>query len=172
MDFTRIVCGNDYPNYTVCQFIRCYDKMDVREFERMSALLSRLRDGLLFQRNARIESTRYIVSGYAVRKPDSPKEPKDISTVIEKMSDNLDRLMEEQSEMTEKETAFLLCMRKLIETFPFLSPEELYILNVLFEKVQLFDKFIAPERDIGNGILFYQQINLGFDPLYIEPEDK
>lgn len=158
MDFSRILFSNDYLNYTLQQLISCFDKLDPQMFERLSFLFSHIREYKLERHNVIVEhdGAEHIYYGFTLAEPESPKTINDqYARIAVTMTENTDRLEAEETELSEKETAFISCVKTLIKAFNYASPKELYILNELFDEVLLFNNKISSEMTDEDGTLFY-----------------
>ncbi len=158
IDYTKILLNNDYQNFTLQHLIDCYEKLDTQAFVILRDLFSNAMKYKLKIRNARIERNGSLVisGGIGLVEPDTPKSESETEAIIRDiMIKRFDDLKADEAELTEKESAFLACVRSLIDAFPYISPDELYRINELFDHVLLFDKFICPGLKDSKGNLFY-----------------
>lgn len=151
IDFSKLNSKDVYLDYTVKNYMKCYDKMEMDSIQKFTTLFENLKNHKIEEGNLYIDSQ--ILHGIKLTEHEEKKEivqPYDLQMQIDSIINN-------QEQLNAKESVFLGSLTRLINVIGKLDSDELLELNDLFEQVGSYNQDIdTPVSD--NKVIFYSYI--------------
>ena len=136
IDFSKLNSKDVYLDYTVKNYMKCYEKLEIESIQKFTTLFDNLKNHKIEEGNLYINSQ--ILHGIKLIEHEEKKEiaePYDLQTQIDSIINN-------QEQLNAKESVFLGSLTRLINVIGKLDSDELLELNDLFDQINSYNQDI------------------------------
>jgi len=133
-DFSTLKSKNEYVNYTINNFVNCYDVLDEEDLQLLTGLFSNLKDHT-FANDNYLDNNR-ILNGIMLRKEVEKKTCRDTSdlvTQLEAMGENL-------NQSNKKDILFFQSLTHLCNALVYLDTMEMIEINDFFMEIKVHNQ--------------------------------